>query len=203
MMLATIRGRIPVLVCCLALVACSSEAPRVYERPAVMTPMVDERYEQIPLLELRQLAASSYETDEFDRAERLYRALTLREPADADHWLRLGNVYGRSSRPEEAVAAYQEAVLRDPGLAKAWHNMGVIRLQQAANSFQQLLVHAAADEPLVATATQTRIAILGLLQGGVPPAVVTSGAGVAEPGEPSDRSAPAAVPTDPDRSSRQ
>jgi cytochrome c-type biogenesis protein CcmH/NrfG len=76
-----------------------------------------------------------------------YRSLTHAMPQNADFWFRLGNVYARLKRPDEAVDAYQHALAIEPGHAKAWHNLGIIHLRQAEAAFDQSASAAAGIDP--------------------------------------------------------
>lgn len=76
-----------------------------------------------------------------------YQSLTRAMPQNADFWFRLGNVYARLKRPDEAVDAYQHALAIEPAHAKAWHNIGIIRLRQAEAAFGQSASDAAGIDP--------------------------------------------------------
>lgn len=89
------------------------------------------------LVTINQEAQLAYEGGENAKAEALYRSLARRMPNDAETWLRLGNLYARSNRPDEAAAAYQRALMADNAEARAWHNLGVVRLRQAWASMIQ------------------------------------------------------------------
>lgn len=89
------------------------------------------------LITINQEAQLAYEGGELAKAEALYRSLARRMPNDAETWLRLGNLYARSNRPDEAANAYQRAVMADNAEARAWHNLGVVRLRQAWASMIQ------------------------------------------------------------------
>jgi len=89
------------------------------------------------LITINQEAQLAYEGGELAKAEALYRSLARRMPNDAETWLRLGNLYARSNRPDEAANAYQRALMADNAEARAWHNLGVVRLRQAWASMIQ------------------------------------------------------------------
>lgn len=86
---------------------------------------------------INQEAQLAYEGGELAKAETLYRSLARRMPNDAETWLRLGNLYARSNRPDEAASAYHHALMADNAEARAWHNLGVVRLRQAWASLLQ------------------------------------------------------------------
>jgi len=89
------------------------------------------------LMSINQEAQLAYEGGETAKAETLYRSLARRMPNDAETWLRLGNLYARSNRPDEAASAYHHALMADNAEARAWHNLGVVRLRQAWASLLQ------------------------------------------------------------------
>lgn len=59
-----------------------------------------------------------------------------------------GNSYARLDQPQPAVAAYREALQRDPRIAPAWHNLGSVLLQQAQAAYTQASGVAPAADPL-------------------------------------------------------
>jgi len=80
----------------------------------------------------------------------LFEYLKLSETitTDAIIWFRIGNSYTRLENYNKAVEAYEKAVLLDPRLSKAWHNMGVIQLKQSVNTWRQMLTHISKDDVL-------------------------------------------------------
>lgn len=99
-------------------------------------------------IELQQQAYKAYSEGDWAEAEKAYVALTKEIPQEPDPWFRLGNIYARLERPAQAVAAYQEALVRDPENGKAWHNMGIVQLRQAMNSFMNLEAATKPGDPL-------------------------------------------------------
>ena len=94
-------------------------------------------------VERQRQADQAYVTGNLAQALSGYQALTRAWPQQADYWFRLGNVYARLQRPDAAVDAYAQALRIEPTHAKAWHNLGIIRLRQAEAAFGQS-AHAAA-----------------------------------------------------------
>ncbi len=116
--------------------------------------------------EVARQAAAAYAEGRWAESERLYRNMAERVPREVEPWFRLGNIFGRTNRPELAVAAYRETVIRDPAHAKAWHNMGVIQLRQTANSFKEMRLHVDPEDPLYENGKATLDGINALLRGG-------------------------------------
>lgn len=100
------------------------------------------------LYELHQSAALAYEAGEDARAEALYQGLARSVPNDPETWLRLGNLYARSTRPDLAADAYQRGLLLAPGDSRLWYNLGVIRQRQAHAAFIQTHRTTSEDDPL-------------------------------------------------------
>lgn len=94
-------------------------------------------------------ANAAYAREDWLEAETLYRQLAQRVPDDAYAFFRLGNVYGRQSRWDEAVDAYYEALRRDAGMAKAYHNLAVIHMLQAEAAFEAAVAKAPRDEAVI------------------------------------------------------
>jgi len=82
-------------------------------------------------------AVLAYESGADAKAEALYQGLARTAPNDPETWLRLGNLYARSNRPDEAADAYQRGLLLAPADARLWYNLGIIRQRQAHASFIQ------------------------------------------------------------------
>lgn len=96
------------------------------------------------IYELSQSAALAYESGEDARAEALYQGLARAAPNDPEIWLRLGNLYARSKRPDLAADSYQRGLLLAPRDPRLWYNLGVIRQRQAHAAFIQ--THQLTDE---------------------------------------------------------
>jgi predicted Zn-dependent protease len=100
------------------------------------------------LVSLNREADLAYESGEAAKAETLYRSLARRMPNDAETWLRLGNLYARNNRPDEAAAAYQHALIANNADARAWNNLAVVRLRQALAALLQAQAHSKDKTPL-------------------------------------------------------
>lgn len=87
------------------------------------------------LLETDQLADEAYRDGRFAEATEYYEELARALPNEPHYWYRLGNAYVRTERPQEAVFAYQQSLAVDAHNARAWHNLGIILLRQAQESF--------------------------------------------------------------------
>jgi tetratricopeptide (TPR) repeat protein len=113
----------------------------------------------------REVAYQAYAAGDYARAAGEFEALVHEAPADADLWFRLGNSQARLQQPGKAVDAYRNALVRDPSLAKAWYNMGLIQLQEALKSFADMQEHVRADDPAALRGKRLRDAIISLLEG--------------------------------------
>ncbi len=139
--------------------------------------------EQGSLYDLRREAQVAYAGNQDERAEKLLLGLSRAAPNDGETWFYLGNLYARSARPELATQAYQKALMLNPGDARAWHNIGVVRLREAWAAFIQAHGLVGPDDPLHARlealiATMEKLPLDGL-QRKVPPA---ASAGSVNPG---------------------
>ena len=100
------------------------------------------------IVQLEQTAKKAYLSEDWATAEKAYKNLTLQIPGDAEPWFRLGNIYARTNNLDAAVATYREALIRDPKNSKIWHNLGVIQLKQAANTFLEMQQYTEENDPL-------------------------------------------------------
>ncbi len=96
----------------------------------------------------QQSAVLAYETGDDAKAEALFQGLVRAVPNDPENWLRLGNLYARSNRPEDAAQAYEKSLMLNPGDARVWYNLGVVRQRQAYASFLQANLLFDKDDPL-------------------------------------------------------
>ena len=111
----------------------------------------------------RKEAANAYANKDYKKALPLYKALIKKIPNDALLWHRLGNIHARENRPNEAISAYRKAVSFEPKLSVAWHNMGILELRKAANSFTQMLQTIQTNDPLRPRALKYSEGIINLL----------------------------------------
>jgi tetratricopeptide (TPR) repeat protein len=93
-------------------------------------------------------AVAAYTAQDWAESEKYYVELSRAVPSNVEPWFKLGNIYARTDRPELAIRAYRECVIRNPRHAKAWHNMGIIQLRQARGSFTQLQQFVNESNPL-------------------------------------------------------
>lgn len=135
------NNRLKLLLFLLALVLQGCNAPGV--KP-------DEDASKTDLFQLEHDADVAYQKGDLTTSEKDYLELAKKAPGEALHWFRLGNIYARTHRPDAAIVAYREAVLRNPQYSKAWYNMGIMHLREAANTFNQMQVHTESTDPLYA-----------------------------------------------------
>ncbi len=119
---------------------------------------------------LERQAEAAYAKGDWSASEQPFIALTKASPQAVEPWFKLGNIYARTNRYALAVRAYREVVVRDAKHVRAWHNMGVIQLRQAAQTFATLETYAQGDDPLAVHGSQLRQAVEHLLEAGPNPA---------------------------------
>lgn len=112
----------------------------------------------------RRSAYEAYEAENYATAAEQFEQLVDVVPKEADLWFRLGNSYARTQRPEKAVKAYENALLRAPSMSKAWYNMGIIHLQQALKAFVDLELYGDASDPIVRRGENMREGVFRLLE---------------------------------------
>lgn len=99
-------------------------------------------------LQMQRNAVLAYDSGENARAEALYQGLARVAPNDPETWLRLGNLYARAGRPDDAAEAYQRSLLLNPSDHRLWYNLGIIRQRQAHAAFIQVNQMSRPDDPL-------------------------------------------------------
>jgi len=121
------------------------------------------------IVQLEQEAKKAYRSEDWATAEKAYQRLTVQIPGDVEPWFRLGNVYARTNQLDAAVATYREALIREPKNSKIWHNLGVIQLKQAANTFLEMQQYTEENDPLSLRARHAVNSIANLIDSGFQP----------------------------------
>lgn len=117
-----------------------------------------------PNLEERQRQAYRlYQDKEYAAAAQEFEVLVEHIPQDAELWFRLGNAYTRSMQPRRAISAYENAILRDPRLARAWYNKGIVHVQQGLKTFVDMSESVASDDAVARRGIQKRDQLLKIL----------------------------------------
>ncbi len=119
----------------------------------------------VDIFEIERLAIAAYDIGDMLESEKYYTILVQKIPKETLHWFRLGNIYARTNRPDAAVFAYRESLIRDPKLVKSWYNMGIVQLKQAAHSFNELQINTDSEHPLHEQGEKVFDGILGLIKG--------------------------------------
>lgn len=125
----------------------------------------DDDQLKIDILETDKLAAQAYERGDLIESEKHYTVLVREVPQEILPWFRLGNIYARTKRPEVAITAYKEALIRDPKYANAWYNMAIVQLKQAASSFNEMQIYTDPSHPLHKRSKEAFEGILELIKG--------------------------------------
>lgn len=95
----------------------------------------DTDLKQLASLQLK--AQQAYVSGHIATAVGDYEQLTQRVPHDAQLWFKLANAYVHSGRINDAGHAYERALTLKHDMAKAWHNLGIVRMRQAEAAFAQ------------------------------------------------------------------
>lgn len=127
-------------------------------------PAAPSRLDAGDLTALEKAAEETYSEQDWAASELHFIALTRRVPTAVEPWFKLGNIYARTDRLALAVRAYREVVMREAKHSRAWHNMGVIQLRQAALTFTELEKVAPEDDPLAVRGAKLGKAVLQLLE---------------------------------------
>ncbi len=115
------------------------------------------------IAKIGQLADAAYQNEEWENAIKYYRQLAQYIPRDPVPWFRLGNAYARLNQTGPALQSYQHALRLDEQNSKIWHNMGIMQLKQATNTFIEMQKHTQPGDPLHTRAQQVIEAISRLL----------------------------------------
>mgnify|MGYP003334854023 CR=1 FL=1 len=113
---------------------------------------------------VRARAETAYLNGDWRTAEQHYLYLTGQDGTTAEDWYRLGNIYARTSQPDQAIAAYREALKRDQNNSSTWYNLGIVQLRQATKTFIDMVNRTDVNDPLNMRARYAVTAITELLE---------------------------------------
>ncbi len=116
------------------------------------------------LIKLKQNAQVAYQNRDWEKSVEYYGRMSQRIPNDAEIWFRLGNSYARLNKYGAAIQSYQQALSHDSRNSKIWHNLGIVQLKLATNTFIEMQSNTNADDPLYKRATYVINAITNLLE---------------------------------------
>lgn len=122
------------------------------------------------VMKLQQQAQTAYNEGDLVQAQSEYLELTRVLPGDESSWFHLGNVYARAGQLELAVNAYRHVLAHDAAHAKAWHNLGVVLMQQSQAAFIQSARLAKADPEVRRASLNMGQALEALIHPANPPA---------------------------------
>jgi len=118
----------------------------------------------IDVYALQKTALLAYKQHDWQRAHDAYKRLIELNPSGAELWFKLGNIYARMNLPDRSIASYKEALVREPKMSKAWHNIGVVSLRKSTRLFIEMLQHIDRNDPLYKEAQQTGDALIKVLE---------------------------------------
>ena len=80
---------------------------------------------------LHREAQAAYDSGDDLKAESAYNTLSVRQPQDAETWLRLGNIYARNKYLDKAIDAYGRSLKINPADARPLNNLSIVHLRKA------------------------------------------------------------------------
>ena len=79
---------------------------------------------------LSLLGTVLYSQERHEESVRIFNALTLMEPAVAEHWRNLGTALRPTKRYDQAIAAFDQALRLAPPTAALLYNLGVLQMER-------------------------------------------------------------------------
>ena len=125
----------------------------------------DDETAKVDILEINKLADAAYARGDMEESEKHYSVINREIPKEVLPWFRLANIYARTKRPDPAIRAYREVLVRDPAYANAWFNLAIVQLKQAANSFNEMQIYTDPSHPLHQRSKEAFEGILELIKG--------------------------------------
>lgn len=99
---------------------------------------------QSPVDEVKQTFSMKAQADAYyakrdcANAMPLYRRLNDDIPNYTEGWLRIGNCQVFLNNLDDAVLAYRQAIARDPGYVKAWHNLAQVQARMLGQTVSEM-----------------------------------------------------------------
>lgn len=121
------------------------------------------------IIEVEKRAHEAYQKEDWKMAEQEYKYLVQNVPSQSEPWFKLGNIYARTGQLDLAIYNYREALVRAPKNSKIWHNLGVVQLRQATNTFTEMLQYTNENDPLNARAKHVVNSVTELMASGFEP----------------------------------
>ncbi|MFZ3048211.1 MAG: tetratricopeptide repeat protein [Desulfatirhabdiaceae bacterium] len=92
----------------------------------------------------RELAMMYLQNKKEDRSLEILNELSTRNPNDIDAWIMIGDIHQKQDRVENAVQAYEKALIIDPSRQPVYHALGELymdsdRLNDAMRIYRQLV----------------------------------------------------------------
>lgn len=115
------------------------------------------------LLEIEAQAAQAYRAQRSADAVRLYTSLLEAVPEEPEYWYRLANSLVRTGRYGEAELAYQHLLGLQPDHARAWHNLGIVRVRRAQEAFAGAVRHSDAGGAVFKGSLELSTALFSLV----------------------------------------
>jgi Flp pilus assembly protein TadD len=109
--------------------------------------MSEKTKTDIDLPLMHREAQSAFEEGDDVRAEFLYQRLTTLGKQDAETWLRLGNIYARTNKPQLATEAYRTSLQINDSDPRTWNNLGIVLLRQSWVALIQANTLSNANDP--------------------------------------------------------
>ena len=113
--------------------------------------------------ESRKQADADYAADRYEAAAAKYEKWVETHPKDHEAWFRLGNAYNNLIQPMKALAAWRAAQKLKPKDPRAWHNMGLLYLRMAVESYDNLRRNVPKNDPMVPFSQHAINSILNLI----------------------------------------
>lgn len=162
MALMSARYVVPVAAL-LVLAACAAgEGTVKADAPANRSMSKATKADPVDLVEVDRQAAAAYSNGDYEQAVPLYRTMVEAIPGEPEYWYRLGNALARTDHPNDAAIAYEQVLIRSPDNARAWHNLGVVRLLQAQASFAEGVKSGRAGDPVFDESLRLSTAVFDL-----------------------------------------
>ena len=117
---------------------------------------------QQPIINAEQ-GDALYAKKEYRQALAIYKGLHEKAPKDTHVLFRIANIYSHLKVHKLAIKHYELALNQDKHLTKAWYNLGVVHMKEAAKTWGNMSKYTNKDEPLAQSAEHYHLGLVALI----------------------------------------
>lgn len=104
-----------------------------------------------------------YAEKQYRQALAVYKELNEQAPQDTHVLFRIANIYSHLKVHKLAIRHYELALKQDKHMAKAWYNLGVVHMKEAAKTWGEMSEYINEDDQLAQSAEHYHKGLVALI----------------------------------------